>query len=642
VGQEVRALYGASLSPDATAFAHIVDDGGYPRAVQRFLRGWRASSSRDVELPVEGPVSRVIHSADGQWLACEVAPDGGTRSQIWVVTTDPDDRMAWRIDGEEAGTAELIGWDGTRVAAILTGEDGVGQSCLIEPADGDHTVLDRRSGGRLVDAWAGASLIRVGPRGYHEMIMLYGQTEIALLPSDPGSTTANGVVLDDQHPRRIRYGPSSERSKLYYPAKNYVGDGSAPGAQPEGLGRGYVRALVRSDNGCEHARLLEVTVTQDGVRYFVVAERPDCDLDEFVVSDDLSTIALLWNLQGRSELQILEYTDYTLAEPIPLPGLVASQLSISAGGSMVAMTVEGPALPRTVELVDPRSREWERIDRKPSRGPVIPGFSAAAPETISTRDGLNLNAWLYRPAESAAAGGPAGAVVYLHGGPEGQSRPGYSEIFAELVNDGITVLAPNVRGSGGFGRTFVHADDKENRFAAIDDVADCVRYLVDNDLADGRRIAVAGWSYGGFLTLAGLTFHPELFVAGISICGMSDLGTFYRNTEQWIADAAYPKYGHPVNDRELLEQLSPLRRVEELTAPLLVVHGANDTNVPVTESEQIVDALRQAGRDVRYLLFDDDGHGITKRENRAALAAAMSEWLRRAFDAAERVGRAAG
>ncbi len=638
MGQQVRALYGASLSPEATAFAHLVDDGGYPRAVQRFLRGRRASSSRDVELPVEGPVTRVIHSADGHWLACEVAPEGGTRSQIWVVTTDPDDRMARRIDGEEAGTAELIGWDGARVAAILTGEDGVGQSCLIDPADGHCTVLDRRSGGRLVDAWGGASLIRVGPRGYHEMILLHGQTEIALLPSDPGSTTANGVILDDHHPRRIRYGPTGELTKLYYPAKNYVVNGSALGAQRDGRGRGYVRALIRSDNGCEHARLLEVTATQDGVTYFVVAERPDCDLDEFAVSDDLSTIALLWNLQGRSELQILEYTDNTLTEPIALPGLVASELSISAGGSMVAMTVEGPSLPRTVELVDPRSRQWERIDREPSRGPVIPGFSAAAPETITARDGLSLTAWLYRPTPGSGTGG---AVVYLHGGPEGQARPGYSEIFSQLVNDGISVLAPNVRGSGGFGRTFVHADDKEKRFAAIDDVADCVRFLVDNDLADPRRIACAGWSYGGYLTMAALTFHPALFVAGISICGMSDLSTFYRHTEPWIADAAYPEYGHPVNDRELLERLSPMRRVDALTAPLLVVHGANDTNVPVSDSEQIVDALRQAGRDVRYLLFTDDGHGIIKRENRAALAVAMSEWLTRAFDTTE-LGRAGG
>jgi dienelactone hydrolase len=624
MGQQVRALYGASLSPDATAFAHLVDDGGYPRAVQRFLRGRHASSSRDVELPVEGPVSRVIHSADGQWLACEVAPDGGTRSQIWVVTTDPDDRMARRIDGEEAGTAELIAWDGARVAAILTGEDGVGRSCLIDPADGVRTVLDRRSGGRLVDAWAGASLIRVGPRGYREMIMLLGQTEIAFLPSDPGSTTADGVILDDHQPRRVRYGRSGELTKPYYPGVS---------------GRGYVRALIRSDNGCEHARLLEVTATRDGVTYFVVAERPDCDLDEFAVSDDLSTVALLWNIQGRSELQILEYSDYTLGEPIPLPGLVASELSISAGGSMVAMTVEGPSLPRTVELVDPRSRQWEPIDREPSRGQVVPGSSVGGPETITARDGLNLNAWLYRPTRSCAVSGPAGALVYLHGGPEGQARPGYNEIFSRLVGDGITVLTPNVRGSGGFGRTFVHADDKENRFAAINDVADCVRFLVDNGIADPRRIACAGWSYGGYLTLAALTFHPDLFAAGISICGMSDLSTFYHNTEPWIADAAYPKYGHPVNDRELLERLSPLRRVDALTAPLLVVHGANDTNVPPSESEQIVGALRRAGRDVRYLLFGDDGHGIVKRENRVALAEAISEWLTTAFGSGHAASR---
>ena len=633
MGRQVRALYGASLSPDATAFAHIIDDGGYPRAVQRFLRGLRASSSRDVELPVEGPVSRVIHSADGQWLACEVAPEGGTRTQIWVVTTDPDDRMARRIDREEAGTAELIGWDGVRVAAILTGEDGIGRSCLIDPADGHCTALDSRSGGRLVDAWAGASLIRVGPRGYHELIMLHGHIEIALLPSDPGSTTADGVILDDHHPRRIRYGPDGDQTKLYYPAKKYGVNRSGSGTGGDRFGRGYVRALIRSENGCEHARLVELTATQDGVSYFVVAERPDCDLDEFVVSDDLSTVALLWNVQGRSELQILQYTDYTLDEPILLPGMVASELSISAGGSMVAMTVEGPSMPRTVELVDPRSQQWEPIDREPSSGPILPASSVGTgPETITARDGLRLNAWLYRPTDIATNG----AVIYLHGGPEGQARPDYSEIFPQLVNDGITVLTPNVRGSGGFGRTFGHADDKEQRFAAIDDVADCVRFLIDNELAHPRRIACAGWSYGGYLTMAAMTFHPALFAAGITICGMSDFTTFYRNTEQWIAEGAYTKYGHPVSDRELLERLSPLRRVDALTAPLLVVHGVHDTNVPASESQQIVDALRVAGRDVRYLLFSDDGHEIAKRENRATLAATISEWLNRAFSETDR------
>jgi len=617
--QTVRTNYGASLSPDATAFAHLVDEGGYPRAVQRFLRGWRASSSRDVELPVEGPVNRVIHSADGHWLACEVAPEGGTRSQIWVVTTDPDDRAARRIDmwlpGLPEGTAELIGWDGTQVAAILTGEDGVGSSCLIDPADGTTTILDRRSGGRLVDAWAGAVLVRVGPRGYRDLIMLRGLTEIALLPYDPGSTTDTGVILDDRHPRRLRSGLEGETFELYQPAHVY-----GPNTT-----QGYVRALIRSENGADHARLLEVTTTADGVSYQVVAERPGYELDEFVVSDDLSTVALLWNINGASELQILEYADYTLHEPIPLPGMVASELTISAGGSRVAMTVESPDKPRTVELVEPRTREWERIDREPSSGPL-----SAPPtlETITARDGLTFTGWLFRPPDGVD---PIGAMMFLHGGPEGQGRPGYNEFFPPLLEAGITVFLPNVRGSGGFGRSFMHADDRERRFAAIDDVADAALFLAHRGLAPADRIACCGWSYGGYLTQAALTFHPQLFAAGISICGMSDLNTWYRNTEPWIAAAAYSKYGHPVSDRELLDQLSPLLRAHALTAPLLLVHGLNDTNVPPSESQQMYDALRILGRTVEQLLFDDDGHEIDKRENRTVLVKAMGEWLTTAF-----------
>lgn len=614
MGGHVRVNYGASLSPDATAFAHLVDDGGYPRAVQRFLRGGRASSSRDVELPVVGPVTSVIHSADGHWLACQVAPEGGTRSQIWVVTTDPDDRDAHRIDHWPAvaaeGTAELIGWDGSRVAAILTGEDGVGSSCLIDPASTDIVVLDRRPGGRLVDAWAGTSLIRVGPRGYRDLIMLRGLTEMALLPSDPGATTDLGVILDDHQPRRVRSGLDGDMT-LVQPGRDF-GLNSA---------EGFVRALIRSDNGAEHARLVEVTSTPEGVSYHVVAERPGHELDEFAVSDDLSTVALLWNIDGCSELQILEYVDGTLTEPIPLPGPVASQLSISAGGSMVALTVEGPSLPPTVELVDPRTREWERIDRLPSHGPVT---EPPVLVRIGAADGLQLTAWLYQPQETVA---PIGAMIFLHGGPEGQARPGYNEFFPPLLEAGITVLTPNVRGSGGFGRTFVHADDKNLRFAAIDDVADCARFLIANGLARADRIACSGWSYGGYLTQAALSFHPEMFVAGISICGMSDLNTFYRNTEPWIAAAAYPEYGHPVGDRDLLERLSPLLRAPALTAPLLLVHGGNDTNVPPSESRQMFDALRALGRTVELLVFDDDGHEIVKRENRAVLVGAMKRWL---------------
>ena len=283
------------------------------------------------------------------------------------------------------GTAELIGWDGHQVAAILTGADGVGQSCLIDPATGDRVILDRRSAGRLVDSWAGAALIRVGPRGYRELLMLRGLTEIALLPYDPGSTTDAGVILDDHSPRRLRYGTDGVVDQVVSARQRRYGANST---------EGFVRALIRSDNGTDHARLLEVTVTEDGVSYRVVAERAGYELDEFVVSDDLSTIALLWNINGCSELQVMQYPDLILGEVIELPGLVATELSISAGGSMVAMTVESPSQPRTVELVDTRSLEWEPVDRVPSSGPRA---SDPTLETVTARDGTTFTGWRHSP-----------------------------------------------------------------------------------------------------------------------------------------------------------------------------------------------------------------------------------------------------
>ncbi len=168
------------------------------------------------------------------------------------------------------------------------------------------------------------------------------------------------IILDDHSPRRLRAGLEGELTELYQPAKIYGVNST----------EGYVRALIRSENGADHARLLEVTTTPDGVSYQVVAERPGYELDEFTVSDDLSTVALLWNINGASELQILEYADNTLHDPIPLPGMVASELSISAGGSMLAMTVEGP-----VDAADGRARR----SRAPGNGSPSTGSRAAGP-----------------------------------------------------------------------------------------------------------------------------------------------------------------------------------------------------------------------------------------------------------------------
>lgn len=629
---ELRPSYGASISPDGAAFAHIVDDGGYPRAVQRFLRarGSRvaAGESRPVVLPVDGPITRIIHSPDGGWLACQTAPDGGVRTQVWVVTTDPDDRSARRIDQAD-GTAELIGWDGPLVAVHALDADGTeAEAQLVDPRNGLVTVVHRQRGARLVDAWAGSTLIRTGPRGDRSLALVRGGIAAPLLPPDPGSVTDPGVILDDQRPLRLLHVAGETRTRLYRPAKEYGFDST----------RGFVRVLVRSDHegarprppGQDFARLLQVTVTEHGVTHRVLAERADADLDEFAVSDDLSTVVLLWNLAGASELQVLELSDGTLRPPLPLPGsgpdgshpVVGSELSITADGTLLALTVQAPGRPRSVQVVDPRSGRWEPIE------PAIRQPDAVQPRLVrfAARDGLELTGWFY-PAD---ADGPAGpTLVYLHGGPEDQARPDYSELFPAVLAAGISVLAPNVRGSGGFGRAFSHADDVERRFAGIDDVADCVRFLVAELGADPGRIGCAGWSYGGYLTQASLTFHPALFAAGISICGMSDLRTFYARTDPWIALAAQPKYGHPVRDRELLGRLSPMTRLDAIRAPLLVVHGGQDTNVPTSESHQVAAALAERGAVHELLVFDDEGHAITKQENRERLTAAVRGWLTR-------------
>src|SRR5690606_296026 len=174
---------------------------------------------------------------------------------------------------------------------------------------------------------------------------------------------------------------------------------------------------------------------------------------------------------------------------------------------------------------------------------------------------------------------------------------------------------------------FVNADNLEKRWGAIADVAACVRYLIDRGIAEPGRIACAGRSYGGYLTLASLVFHPELFAAGVDVCGMADFHTFYANTEPWIAVAAYPEYGHPERDAEPLRSLSPIHRFDALPAPLLVVHGENDSNVPLEEAEQTVAAARARGVPVEFLLFRDEGHELSRVRNRCLFVERTVEWL---------------
>jgi dipeptidyl aminopeptidase/acylaminoacyl peptidase len=191
----------------------------------------------------------------------------------------------------------------------------------------------------------------------------------------------------------------------------------------------------------------------------------------------------------------------------------------------------------------------------------------------------------------------------------------------------MVVFAPNIRGSFGFGRAFVHADDRYGRLEAIADVVSSAGYMVGRGYADPRRLAVTGRSYGGYATLMALVHHPRVFAAGVDISGMSDLLTFFRDSEPWIARAAVTKYGDPDRDAALLAHLSPLPHVESIHVPLLVVHGQHDTNVPISEALQIVAALRALGRDVDYLELEGEGHEFRHGSSRLRLLEAVTSFL---------------
>ncbi|WP_216694571.1 alpha/beta hydrolase family protein [Dietzia psychralcaliphila] len=590
---EIRHTTSPCLSPDGSMLACVVTERtGYPRAVQRPLGPGGldgAGPERDVVLPVNGPVRRVAYSPNGRWLACEVAPDGGERERIWLVTTDPEDSDVYPIDTRHDATEQIVCWDGDLLALTAFDSEGLAEGRLVDPETGTSTVVDRRMGGALIHARDGAALFRVGARGHRELLRIVPDGRWwPLLPVDTGSTTDAGVILD-------------------------AGSENRP-----------MKMLVRSDHSAERMGLLAVEADEESTESWKVAYREDADLDRVEVSLDRSTAVLLWNVRGGlSEIEVLDLRKSrprTIARP-PLPEVVASAPTLTADGRLLALTVQSLDQPPRIVMYDIQRRRWTgEPPRQPDPAPVLVRFAA--------RDGLELSGWLYR---SDPADEPTPTVVHLHGGPEGQSRPGYNDLARRYLDIGVTYFAPNVRGSTGSGRFYSHADDRYGRFAGIDDVEDALLHLVEEGIADPDRAVVSGRSYGGYLVNATLVRHPGRWRGGIAACGMSDLQSFYRTTEPWIAAAAYPKYGNPLQERELLREASPLHLYHHVDVPVLFVHGAHDTNVPLSETEQAVEALRRRGVPVDVLLFEDEGHEFVKLANRQLLGDRVVDFCQEVF-----------
>jgi len=250
------------------------------------------------------------------------------------------------------------------------------------------------------------------------------------------------------------------------------------------------------------------------------------------------------------------------------------------------------------------------------------------PITYTSRDGLTIHGYLILPKGLKAKKLPV--VVNPHGGPWGRDVWGFSPEVQFLANRGYAVLQMNFRTSTGYGRKFWEAGFKQWGLAIQDDISDGVKWLIDQGIADSKRIGIYGGSFGGYATLAGVTFTPDLYACGVDYVGISNLFTLINSIPPYwepMREMFYEMIGHPEKDKELYQKISPLFHADQIKVPMLVAQGANDPRVNKQESDQIVDALKKRGIEVSYMVKDNEGHGFRNEENRFDFYRAMEEFL---------------
>jgi len=358
------------------------------------------------------------------------------------------------------------------------------------------------------------------------------------------------------------------------------------------------------------------------------------DIDATAISDDAQLFAYTINRDGFSELYVrrLDATGVPAKRdaPVALPGKgTVGGLEFSGDAGKLALVFNGARYNADVWLYDLRNRRLEQVTR--SSRAAIPQDSFVEPQLIryKTFDGRDIPAWYYKPQTGTNAGQALPVIISVHGGPEGQERPAFNPTYQYFLARGYAVLAPNVRGSTGYGKTFTHLDDVKLREDSVKDLAAAVDWLKTEGGADARRIAVMGGSYGGYMTLAAITLYPDLWAAAIEMFGISNFETNLKNTSGYRRKQREREYGTLAGDLEFLRSVSPIYKVDRIKAPLLVFQGKNDPRVPYTESEQIVKALRDRNAPVEYTLFDDEGHGFVKLTNRLVVYPKIVEFLER-------------
>ena len=361
---------------------------------------------------------------------------------------------------------------------------------------------------------------------------------------------------------------------------------------------------------------------------------PNADIEQFALSPNDRYLAFCTNRGGDSRLELVDLAA-GVSRPAPQPaarpgviGFYGDHIAFSADSTRLAFSYSGATRTYDVYIWNMDINDDALLRKTASSHGGIPVSTFVTPSLIHypTFDGREIPAYFYQPQE-AAEGEEQPAIVYVHGGPESQYRPDFKFLVQYFVHNGYAVLAPNVRGSSGYGNTYMHLDNVEKRMDSVADLAYAARWLGEQPGIDNGRLVVYGGSYGGFMVLSSLTTYPELWAAGVNIVGISNFVTFLENTSPYRRVHRESEYGSLAENRDFLQSISPLNQVDKIQAPLMVIHGANDPRVPLSEAQQLVDAVRARGVPVEFLVFEDEGHGISKLGNKLVMYPAVIDFL---------------
>lgn len=364
------------------------------------------------------------------------------------------------------------------------------------------------------------------------------------------------------------------------------------------------------DKEGEFKGLARYSLTEKKSEYVLA---PEWDVDGFAITRDGTRIIVNINEEGYNRAVVYEVETFKeLSYHFPAGNIY--QARFSGSGSRLVFNVASSKNTLDVWLLDLETGKSRQLTHS-HQG--VPAEVMVEPELVrfTSFDGLSVPAFIYRPKETNA-GEKMPVIINIHGGPEEQSRPNFAPLTQYLVHNGYAVVTPNIRGSSGYGKSYMALDNVEKRLDSVKDIIALRDYIASTPDMDADRIALYGASYGGFMVLACMAFYPKLWAAGVDIVGIANFVTFLENTASYRRALREAEYGSLANHRDILEEISPIHSIENIEAPLLLLHGANDPRVPLSEAEQVVARLKEVGKHAELLVYPDEGHGIFKLKNK--------------------------